>query len=1534
MDLNGPPLLVDSVFTVLSLILEKRNATAHSLLLQPEERLLRWFTARWRPVDGLDRLGTSVMHLSAAKIVGFLLTCLGERGGIIPNSTVQSSKAEGYCGPIARACIKSTKEAALLSYLLLEDEDKEAPTEADKAEYSPLGLSAPALAMEYRLNVNALLNDFLEREACNMNERWHSLTEMNAKNITPIVLQALTTFLLTASAAFTIGSRGLKPSETLRDKMKSLEVQLADYLRRHDCTEAHVNAVLDCISPLLPSLQAVLGVDHRPHAIYQQIYGDVLISVIRAIETRLNTKEDDTDVDMEEFDLPVRRGLRKNARESESIPREALEATHCSDATRSLTIALLNLLLRSHSSDPINLSKTFRKYLMGLPTHRLLLLKPVLHQVLETTILSIDDAVLLMEHLGSNILSKYEFRSCETTIDFVLSAIKALVLKWVPPGSNADLVHICGIIYEWMTGARLEKNTTSHTVRMSIALTLQRILEIDKFFKTKESETSARTLFIFLLKDLDIRVKYLMAETAPALFEIYPVSQHLDVYKDIHNYLDREDRLEGLAMRCFTLSRLASASHTTKRRVVYYIFETALIRGAEVYATRCVAAVSKVLGLKSSRYLFKIFSSQLIFTWILSHGLDSIPYKVCGYSTRDELFMDMKEEVVAQLLMHDQDDDAEDIAKRMGISYEQLLQDCFHRIIAYGTAWAIQTPKQEGGSKQPPVESRVRKRLGDALYKSVSERSFPQVVATLFQAMEQDGKSEKLLSRDSGLVSAKLVMDDIVNIAASDTALLEPLKPAFKIKVVLNALHHICRRLGYDEGKLWSPPIFTYVARKLFDTIDPGLGPLHACTVIRKIRLLVCLAGKTVHEGYPLEMLIHGLRPFIIDTFCAQDTVGVVQYLFINGKNHLQRNPTFVVSTFLSIMASLRAFIATVPDSQVDSSQFHGSQTTAQSFHSWLCNYLSGYNTSEMSITQADTFNSLVESAIGFKSHGNAFYGTKESELLQVLLTDEAEEHGLLDDSSRQLAFSLISSDFKRPNSFREDIFGHDEKSMAISKALLRTCRNYNVSHSYLMWSARVLGRAYAASGIIHNEWTQEAELVKETDLPRDGDFAVTPKSAILKQVTRLLFSEDREEVALVEITLIDIFHLENRGQTLITELAVPLHLLRALGWDTPPECPPRVPHSSTTLTSAGRIGDRSLEDWIKGFTIAISLSCPCDAVGNRVAPLLHSVEGFAEKLFPYLVHLLLILEAKAENAELTHALSEAFRFSFKQRTESSIPHMIALIKTILYLRTQEKKAETTKLARDDWLDLDYLDLAKAACVCKMFRTALLFVEIYCSRGNSDYNKCTDLLLEIYKNVDDPDSFYGLNQGASLNAVINKLEYEEDGWKSLSFRGAQMESSMRLGAGLSADASDGAVGALNILGLHGLSHSFLQSGTLGFTDEATLGKVYESAWRLEQWNLPCPRSYTCRAPMIYRTLQNINNTINTNNILSELDLSFLEIMKQITAGKQTGNSLGASIRTLAMLTEVEEIVSSANSVQLHEVWRKLVLRTAWMKTAR
>jgi len=56
------------------------------------------------------------------------------------------------------------------------------------------------------------------------------------------------------------------------------------------------------------------------------------------------------------------------------------------------------------------------------------------------------------------------------------------------------------------------------------------------------------------------------------------------------------------------------------------------------------------------------------------------------------------------------------------------------------------------------------------------------------------------------------------------------------------------------------------------------------------------------------------------------------------------------------------------------------------------------------------------------------------------------------------------------------------------------------------------------------------------------------------------------------------------------------------------------------------------------------------------------------------------------------------------------------------------------------------------------------------------------------------------------------------------------------------------------------------------------------------------------------------------------------MINQLIGGRQTASALHSTLRTLAVLTEIDEVIVSNGSDQLDEAWQKLQSREAWMLT--
>jgi ataxia telangiectasia mutated family protein len=1385
--------------------------------------------------------------------------------------------------------------------------------------------------------------EFLEREAAQMHEKWLSLSS-HKQGINGAVMQNAVGFTLVSSVLSSkVSGPAVSHASSLDAKLQeTLILDLVHFLGSDECSQKHIDGLLFTLHGFLPKVSQMLvstgnfGDNFRGStAILITLVADKLDAREKAADSFNDAEsKDDMDIDDDAFGFPA--DERNEHKTGGGLLREEVEASCSEETFRASTSALITLCsLSLKNSEQSDIYGQFVGYLMGATKSRLIMMRPVIQDFLSIAGDKLHDldTTDICEHLARELLQGYDVERCETSVAICVDAMTATARQWMAPTQNAKsntssaLMETCEEVYSHCIKIGLDKQVTSYTIRVSIANLLERILHVNPEYR-KGHKQSPLELFINLLKDHDIRVMFCTAQKLHVLFKIFGERTHLKLTEDIEAALpSAKDWTEGLAMRVHALGLVALASLSNISRIVYRIFETGQLPDAAQYASRALLTVAKASGLESQRDLFKMFGAKLIFTWTEYYELDDFPSQVFGYDSLVELCEDVPEELIAQLLAKGKDDGAEFVASQLGKPLNELLVQAFARVAAYSLAWAVGYPPpaaEDGAPPRLPLAVRIRKRIGDDTYAELFSKNFPLIISILLELMQEDGTSERLLSRDPNLVDVYHIMKEITAEGYSGRKLAQPLEPHFRTKVILNAIHHACIVMELDDkNDLWTPAMVTFVGRRLFDTLHPALGPVHACGVIRNIRLLICLAGPKAYEGYQSEMLIHGLKPYVVDTACAEDAVGILRYLLKKAKGYLASNPSFVIGTFLSILTSRREFTEASLKVVQQDEKTSTTLFVVRSFHSWLAEYLCKFVFPTLTAKQNKALQSIVESAVGFRRSGNAVRDTKESELLRHLLDDDMRKEKLLDDMSRQLAFSLFCSNFMRPETFRDDMFGNDKASFERSRSLLRICKRSGVNDGFLLWSARVLGRAYASTGQLHKEWTQEMVFDYPTDVAPKGDM--TPKVGILRRLKALLFSDDKSVVGLAETSLAQIIHDEAiRGEDTFAHVLTQ-NEYKALQWSQSPAA--RLP----ALQPIAPFGDvqTPVAVWIKDVATAMCTNMPDAPVIKGLSHVLQEVDGLAEELFPYITHILLARDSD----DLREELSNLFQFCFQNHDEQMVLHNTILIKAILYLRSQPRQRETTERDRDLWLEIDYLEAAKAACVCKMFKTALLFTEIQ-NYEDSSVEIPSELLLEIFKNIDDPDSFYGVSQTFNLKTVMDNFEYEGNGWKSLSLRAANLESGIRLGEALE-DESLGIIDSFNTLGMNGLSHSFLQNGT--FTSSSSgrnLDNIYRSAWKLEQWDLPCPSSCNTRSAEIYRAFQSINNTVDSRPVPLHVDPHFLNVMKQLTAGTQTGHTLGGCMRTLAMLTEMEEVFISKDGNQLDEAWSRLQSRSKWMETGK
>ncbi|KAK6533509.1 Serine/threonine-protein kinase tel1 [Orbilia ellipsospora] len=1556
---QGPAVLADSAISFWHEVSKSRRENAAISRVHFETRLLQWFITKWRELRLFrdPKKGLSAAKASVPEITSIISFCCGQE--YFPYMTY----ADSVCDRIGQAVQRSVVSLKPLSFLLLGNDLAE---EYSKSETTPV--FKPWIKPDptkRSAEAETQLLEFLNRNLDSNHEEWDEVTAkdaLNKKSLDRDGIQNLTLTLAILSIFGTfLNQNESKTAETFFTKLAALRSSFKDHLTDRKVDPEFIDSLVMSTMEFLPQITSHTtgSEDIKWRLLESNSFTHLLVALDAIISSNLSvaTLNSQTERDDDEMDWEDMMQDRDSKMSAEDVPREIYEAA-CALETNKMTVheALRFHVLAVKYRDSKLACRQFALFLENLVQVQLIISRPVINEFLALeSNLSRPELADLVTSIAKKLLSTYEFERCEVGTMIAIEVLKTLIRLWAPQTTDDDLHQRCEDVYNWLILAALDKRALSYKIRMEVAGLLRGMLSVNISYGQKPGSKSLRTNFLRLLQDDDIRVRYLMADYLPTLFSLYSIEVHARVYDDVTKYLEADvDNLEGLAMRVHSLSRLISASFHVMKNAVFHIFETAWkVPHSKSHAASAISTVAKTLKNSDPREVFRLFKSHLIHLFLQENAkLDpEFPYSIFGYGSLAELYSDSEEELVAQVLMFSRDEDAMEISEVLEVSYESLIRKSFHKIIAYSTSWASSSAKDDSRrAGKGTADGRIRKRLGDDAYAELMSEKLAMILSTFFeiytedddnerstQTSQEDSGREHHLARNTALAPAWDIMKSILAVNYSTTKLGQVTKPAFKPRVIVTSVNFICGKVNLGNiGSMWDSPLYTFIVRRQLGMIQEALGSMQSCVVIRTIRFIISLAGRVAVEGYPLELTIHGLIPYLVDPVCTRDTIGVLQYLFTSGKDHLIKVPNFVLSSSLTILSSLNSFIDTDVSTPTKQAQMLDCRDGAIAFRTWFSEYLQNYKSSTINESQQTTFSQITTAIIDCQNPNS------DTVLLRSLLRDEnTSSEKLLNEATKRTAYAILGSNFHRSLAGAHKWIQTDKEAFNIGRILFRVCRNFTTSEEFLLWSARVFGRAFTANGEIPDEWMQESRvkdlMIKDSQTLLEGNAS---KISLLRIIESYLTSTAKDEVGVAESTLRNIAFREANsrdGKDSLIEKYVSGQVITAMRWITmqPPlhslsDGPMKLPES---LKNSKRTELPPFQTWVKQVAIWLSSQIQHDSISANVRPLLSAVDNFAEKALPYLLHILLLEQFLGQEQQVRNQLSKFFRDYFSTCSTDLIPYISILIEGILYLRTQKVPEEATPSDRDDWIDLDYGDVARAASTCNLFKTALMFVELHVSRTGTSFDD-KDLLLHIYQNTGEPDSYYGVQKTQTLKSVMQRFAFENDGWKSLSFQGARLENHMlQLPAGnpiFDAETASGTVNALSAIGLNALSYSTLQSqgGGSGQHEDNT----FKTAWKLEQWDLPCPTSCNSNSGELYRALQLINIKPDIKPVTNNLNQPYLACLQRVLSPEKTSLRLSANMRTLAMLWEIEEVLSADDGTSLRKVYEHLYSRDKWMET--
>jgi ataxia telangiectasia mutated family protein len=1156
-----------------------------------------------------------------------------------------------------------------------------------------------------------------------------------------------------------------------------------------------------------------------------------------------------------------------------------------------------------------------------------------------------DDAERLLEHCTEVFLQTYVYERSEVATGVILDIMSSLVTDWTNAGRKT-LFELGIDMYEWYTTIALSGGVLSTSVQTRVATLLLQLCHIDADYGRDNDVPSVRTSLFKLVKHGSVSVLFHLANRISTIFGLFVLSNHNAMFDDLQDSLTQDSEwIEGIAMRLLFLAKLASAWHSLLRQCVYYIFETAgQVKESAAHANRAASELATSLSFDSPQELFHIFAPQLLYTWLESHTVSSLPFAAFQYESLDALIKHNQAELTAQLLFQGKDDGMQVIEAALKTNSTELVARSFAKCLAYCLAHDVKTSKVSGDESA----TRLRELLGKDEFKMRAGSQFPAVIGHMYLTMQQEDMQNKWLEKRQEYAAAAKALTEMKSHSHSEVALPDTQQPCFKSKYLCDQIDRLCRRGGLNAVQLWGPSSFSLTARVLFDSIEDALGPLHTCLIIRKLRLFIAMSGKAPFSALPLEMVIHTLRPFLSDSQCADDVIGLLQYLFHHGRDHLRAALPFLFGTVTLIILRMRKHSAARQESTTQESQHRQTVQKMQSFQTWLVKYLHDCYTSSGS--QSSMYASLADMLGRVNIPGNAYKGSPESALLLLLIHQDGVDDDLLKKSDRDEALVLLSGGFVLPPAVTDDCLAEDSDCDEISQKLWSVMHIPGLNDSFIAWAANVVGRSYAYSGL---RPINTSSSDTSTNLAQLESYKGVERSqaAIAQKLSAMLFSRTRRESSMADYTLRSIVHsFTNAEESIKFEQMLPATVVPAITNGTYGYIP-RFTISSDSQQATGnglhRVlqpkTDLPLDAWLIDFSLAL-----CDeALGIAVLPALKATlqqnATLAREALPCMVHILLAREFDKKQTLRTE-LSAAIAVYFEITDPDVRPRQKYLLELLLYLRRHQLPGENTAADRLRWLDIDWIMAAQTAERCGMPTTALMFAES-ASTPQSGVRRSSsrvslsqislsqipqELLLSVFKQIDEPDSFYGVEQPASLDSVLDRLDYEADGYKSLMFRSARTDTDLRHFGQVTPGNSNGLIRSLSLLNLDSVTFSLLNNG---FASTSSSDALLDTARRLQQWDITAPTEKTSSAIAVtFTAFSELSRTVD--KALSGRQLEDIIVSNtRLAVGDLTKNPSPQWLSGLAALVEARAIIQSLDESTLRANCDQMQARQQWMRLA-
>jgi ataxia telangiectasia mutated family protein len=335
-------------------------------------------------------------------------------------------------------------------------------------------------------------------------------------------------------------------------------------------------------------------------------------------------------------------------------------------------------------------------------------------------------------------------------------------------------------------------------------------------------------------------------------------------------------------------------------------------------------------------------------------------------------------------------------------------------------------------------------------------------------------------------------------------------------------------------------------------------------------------------------------------------------------------------------------------------------------------------------------------------------------------------------------------------------------------------------------------------------------------------------------------------------------------------------------------------------------------ERWLSDFSSYLaSVLGREDAFFSLILPVLHASSDYASRLLPHLVKEVL-LQRPSSGSPLPKPLLSSYLQSVLQQPSTAVEIKRSVIDIVLHLRHSTPEKDSSPLAYNEWLEIDYLLLADAAIHSRAYSTALLFLELGHEDSALERSEPENrILYEIYANIEDPDGFYGIKSHDVRSSLVRRFHHEKQWDRAFAFHGADA----RYGGFSTGDQASSVTGVLQSLhsfGFDSMAMSFFDNTRSTKNGQRTMPTELglDLAWRTGNWDLPIDLSASTIAQAsgssLYAALKAIHRERDPGVVQETIRSTIVsELSRMHSLGIESMTDLREVKTTLLCLREIE-----------------------------